>query len=261
MCVKMKNNYLFTVTNINLIDKLKDEGIKNFVYPLSFFCVGIPHTFELKDIRDDNSYLFVNRVLDTKGINELNTLLHKLPSNIKGIIFDDLGIIECLKDVKIQKILYLSHFNTNYESINILFDYVDDIMVSSDITEEEIDEIIKNTKKKISLFVFGLVPGMYSRRYLNTSYAKHYGIKENKQKDISIDNEKFISMENEYGTIIYHYPYYNALRLLKKKVHYYFFFPILLDNQQIIDLINNNLTNIEYDEGFLDKKTIYKIKK
>ena len=257
----MKDNYLFTVTNINLIDKLKDNGIKNFVYPLSFFCVGIPKTFDVSDMKEENSYIYVNRVLDTKSIDELDIILHKLPSNIKGIIFDDIGLIEVLKDVNIQKILYLTHFNTNYESINIWFDYVDDIIVSTDITESEIDEIISKSKKKISLFTFGLVPGMYSRRYLNTAYDKHYGLKEEKEKDLYIENEKFISIENDYGTVIYHYPYYNALRLLKKDVHYHFFFPILLNDNEILELSNNNVSNIKFDEGFLDKKTIYKIKK
>ncbi len=257
----MKDNYLFTVTNLKLIDKLKDQGISNFVYPLSFFCVGIPNTFEIKDIKEENSYLFINRVLDTESIDKLDEILHKLPSNIKGIIFDDVGLIEVLKDINIKKILYLSHFNTNYRSINIWFDYVDDIMVSTDITESEIDEIISKVNKKVSLFTFGLVPAMYSRRYLNSSYDKHYNLEVELNKDLNIENERFISIENEYGTVIYHYPYYNGLRLLKKDVHYHFFFPILLDDNEILELSNNNVSNIEYDEGFLDTKTIYKIKK
>ena len=257
----MKSNYLFTVTNLDLIDKLKDNGIRNFVYPLSFFCVGIPNTFDIKDIKEDNSYLYVNRVLDTKSIDELDKILHKLPVNIKGIIFDDIGLIEVLTDVNIKKILYLTHFNTNYESINIYFDYVDDIIVSTDITEKEIDEIISKVNKKISLFTFGLVPSMYSRRYLNTSYDKHYGLDIENNKELYIENEKFISIENEYGTVIYHYPYFNGLRLFNKDANYYFFFPILLSEDKILELSNNNVDNIDNDQGFLDKKTIYKIKK
>ena len=99
----MKNNILFTVTNASLIPKLKGLNINNFVYPLSFFCVGIPNTFEIKDIHEDNAYLFVNRVLDSKSIDELDKILHNLPSNIKGIIFDDIGLVEVLKDVNIKK--------------------------------------------------------------------------------------------------------------------------------------------------------------
>ena len=40
-------------------------------------------------------------------------------------------------------------------------------------TKEEILEISKHAKKKISLFVFGLVPSLYSRRSLLTNHALH----------------------------------------------------------------------------------------
>ena len=256
----MKNNYLWTITNLKQIEKLKEKGIKNFVYPLSFFCVGIPKTFSVQEIKEDNAYLLVNRILDTKAIEELSIILHNLPDNIKGIIFDDVGLIEVLKDIRINKVLFLSHFNTNFESVKIFFDYVDDIIISTDITEEEIDKIIDSCNKKISLFTFGLVSSMYSRRLLNDAYAKHYSISKEDTKDLRVDDKRFISVENDYGTVIYHYPYFNGLRLLNKDVNYHFFFPILLDDERIFELLDNDLSNIENDEGFLNQKTIYKVK-
>ena len=256
----MKNNVLFTVTNIGLIEKLKGLGINNFVYPLSFFCVGIPNTFAIEDIKEENSYLFINRILDSKDIDKLNEVLHNLPSNIKGIIFDDVGIIEITKDLKLEKILFLSHFNTNFQSINYFFDYVDDIIVSTDITEEEIDEIITKTNKKVSLFVFGLISSLYSRRTLLTSHAKHYNIPKENQKDLKIQNKKFISIENEFGTVLYHFPYFNGKRLLNKDVNYLFYFPILLEDAKVLEVAKNNFDCIPNDFGFLDTKTIYKVK-
>ena len=256
----MKNNCLFTVTNLELIEKLKGLKINNFVYPLSFFCVGIPNTFTIDQIKEDNSYLFINRILDSKDIDKLNVILHKLPKNIKGIIFDDVGIIEITKDLKLEKILFLSHFNTNFESINYFFDYVDDIIVSTDITEEEIDEIITKTKKKVSLFVFGLISSLYSRRTLLTSHAMHYNIKKENPKDLNIQDKKFISIENEFGTVLYHFPYFNGQRLLNKDVRFLFYFPILLDDEKVLEVAKNNFDCIPNDFGFLDTKTIYKVK-
>ena len=58
----MKNNTLFTVTNLELIPKLKGLGISKFVYPLSFFCVGIPNTFIVEQMTEENSYILINRV-------------------------------------------------------------------------------------------------------------------------------------------------------------------------------------------------------
>lgn len=256
----MKNNVLFTVTDINIINKLKGLGINKLVYPLSFFCVGVPKTFTIEEINEDNAYLFINRILNCDDIERLSVILHTLPSNIKGIIFDDLGLIEVLKDINIEKILYNSHFCTNYESINHFFKYVDEIIVSTDITEEEIDEIIVKTNKKVSLFVFGLVPSMYSRRTLLQNHAKQFNLAEEKQKELHINDKKFIGIENEYGVVMYHYPYFNGSRLLNKDVKYLFYFPILLEQEKVLQIAQNNFAKVETDEGFLDTKTIYKVK-
>lgn len=257
----MKNKILFTVTNLNIIDEVKKIGIDKFVFPFSFFCVGVLNTYELKDIKEENSYLFINRILDTKDIHKLNEILHNLPKNIKGIIFEDLGLINVLKDINIEKILFLPHAATNYASINSYLRYVDTIIVSYDITEEEMEEIVAKANKEVSFFVFGPVSSMYSRRSLLTSYHKHFNIDYKNVKKLQVNDNEFIALENNYGTVVYHMPFYNGLSLLNKNAKYYFYFPLFLEDKQIIELLNNNLDNIESSRGFLDVKTIYKIKK
>jgi len=257
---KRMNKILFLVQNINLIPKLKEKKVDIFVFPLSFFCVGIPKTFTINQITEDNAYIFVNRILNSKDANKLNKLLHKLPNNIKGIIFDDIGVIKMLEDVKIHKILYNTHFTTNFESINHLFSYVDDIIISTDITEKQIDKIILKANKKISLFTFGLVPAMYSRRLLLTNDSLHYNKKYENPLMLQNGKKTFLAFENEYGTYLYHYPYYNGLRLLNKKCHFNFFYTPFMKDNDILDLLDQKLTNIKWDYGFLDTKTIYKLK-
>ncbi len=253
------NNYLFLIQDISIIPKLKERGIKDFVFPLAFFCVGLPKTFSLKEINED-AFIYVNRILDSKAARDLNKVLHNLPPNIKGIVFDDLGVIKMCEDLNIKKILYNTHFTSNKDSINYMFSYVDDIIISTDITEKEIDYIIKNAKKDISLFTFGLVPAMYSRRVLLKNYAL-YNKKEYHNFLMLYNKDKtFLSFENEYGTFIYHYPYYNGLRLLSKKCHYNFFYLPFLENKEVLNILDQNLENIKFDYGFLDTKTIYKIK-
>ena len=144
-------NKLFIIKSEKEINLLKENGIDNFVYPLFSFCVGVENEFSLSEIKEENSYLFVNRVLDEESANNLNMLLHSLPSNIKGIIFDDVGIIKMLEDVKIEKILMPSHFACNYESVNIYNEYVDSVILPFDITDGEVEEIISKSSKKVSL--------------------------------------------------------------------------------------------------------------
>lgn len=253
----MKNK-LVLVTSENIINDLKIMGVK-LLFPLKNFCVGVTKEFNLSEIVEDG-YLFINRILDSKAMDDVKKIILNLPTNIKGIVFDDLGLIEVLKNTNIEKILYYSHFNCNYISINYFFDYVDEVILSTDICEEEIDFIIKNVKKEISLVCFALLPAMYSRRYLLTNHALNYNLENTNVKLIDNTNQKFIAFENSFGTYICHYPYFDGLKLLKKKAKYYLFLPVNLPDEKVLNVLENNLSGIETDDGFLNKKTIYKVK-
>lgn len=256
----MKNK-LFLIKNEKEIEILKQNGIDKFIYPLFSFCVGVEKEFKLEDIKEENAYLLINRVLDSKSINKLKSLLDNLNNNIKGIIFEDVGIIELAKNLKVEKILYYTHFACNYMSVNEYLKYVDTLILPQDITEDEIKEIIQKADKKVSLYVFGYIPSMYSRRSLVSNYAKHFNIPKTNPLKIQSGNNDFLLMENDYGTFAYKMPYYNALRLLKYDAKYYIYFPIFLSEKDLINLAKDDVSNLEYDYGFLDTKTIYKIKK
>jgi len=256
----MKNNkVLITVNNLEDINKLKELGITKFVFPLKEFCVGIPNTFLVSEIPCDG-YLFVNRILDNDSIDNLREVLHNLPNNIKGIIFDDLGIMELIKNLEIEKILYLSHFNTNSKSVDIYLDLVDSVILSTDITKEEIEYIIAHSKKSITLFTFGYTGVMYSRRLLIDNYCKFYNIE--KENPIVIDNtgHKFLVYENEYGTYFYAGNVFNGLELMGLDAKYYFINAVFLNIEQIENALNENLEGIDNDNGFLYTETIYKLK-
>lgn len=256
----MKNNkILITINNLEDIDKLKELGITKYVFPLKGFCVGIPNTFLISEIPCDG-YIFINRILDNKGIDDLREIIHNMPENIKGIIFDDLGIMELIKDLDIEKILYLSHFNTNSKSVNIYLDMVDSAILSTDITKEEIEAIIKNAKKGITLFTLGYTGVMYSRRLLIDNYSKFYNIE--KENPLVIDNtgHKFIVYENDYGTYFYHNKIFNGLELMELDAKYYFVNSVFMNMDDIIKMLNKEDTEIDSDKGFLYTETIYKLK-
>lgn len=253
------NNILITINKMEDIKLLKELGITKFAFPLAEFCVGIPNTFLLSSINIDG-YLYINRILDNEGISKLKEIITNLPSNIKGIIFDDLGILEIIKDMDIEKILYLSHFNNNSKSVNLFLDYVDTIILSTDITKEEIKNIINNAKKEVSLFTFGYVSSMYSRRLLLDNYSKFYNIKKENPLLIENTNHKFLVYENDYGTVFYYDKIFNGLELLDLKAKYYFINSAFLDIKIIKNILNNNFNNLNVDRGFLDKETIFKLK-
>ena len=85
----MKNNYLLLVTNNSIVSKLKGESNITFLFPIEDFTVGFENTFKINEIDIDHAYIFVNRLLDKEGIENFKSLIKNLPSNIKGIVFDD----------------------------------------------------------------------------------------------------------------------------------------------------------------------------
>lgn len=247
-------NKLVTVTNKNYISKLKKEDV-TLVYPLRFFSTGYEEYFDINDIDD---FVLINRILTDSDLDKLEVILKN--SHVKGIIFDDLGILGVIKDLNITKILLLDHIANNSKSLNYYLEYVDSVVVSSDLSKEEIKLVVKNANKKVVVYAFGLKALMYSRRNLVTNYEKHFKIEENNILDASINNKYFKFIESKEGTKVYAYPYYNALELLVlDNVLYFWYDPILLDIENIIKVLHGDTKSIETSSIFLDKKTVYKV--
>ena len=248
---------LVTVSSKTIIDRFKNNEDILLVYPLNSYTVGFTLTFYINEI---DGFVLINRILDDFDLDKLDKILHQ-NSNIKGIIFDDLGILELVKDLSIIKILSINHYGVNTRSINYYLEYVDSVIVSNDITKDEILNIVENANKKLVINVFGLKDLMYSRRRLLTNYATYYKIDNINPLDVYIDESSFKIVENEYGTVFYAKKYYNALELLNtKNVLYYWYNPIFLPDELVVQIVeNNDTTNIDCDSLFLDKPTSYRI--
>lgn len=252
------NKIIITINDIKDIQKLKKLGIINYAFPLKDFCVGIPNTFLISEIKD--GYIYINRILDNDGIDKLKDIINNIDNSVKGIIFDDLGVLEVIKDLNIEKILYLSHFNCNSKSVNIYLDYVDTVILSTDITEDEIKYIIDNSKKEISLVVFGYISSMYSRRLLLDNYSLFYNIEKKNPLHIKNDNNEFLVYENNYGTVLYYNKIFNGIDLMKYDAKYYFINGVFLTTNDIENTLNNKIDYLNTSRHFLDKETIYKLK-
>lgn len=246
-------NKLVTVTNKDY-EALKGEDI-TLVFPLKDFCVGYEYYFEIEEIED---FVLVNRILNDEELNKLEVILKN--SKIKGILFDDLGIIDIVAKLDIKKILILDHLANNTKSVNYYLEYVDSVVVSSDLEESEIRKIVANANKEVIVYVFGLKGLMYSRRNLVSNYEKYHHLEEKPVLDSSIDGKYFKVIDSEFGTKFYAYPYYDGSSLLDlDNVSHVWYDPILLGIEDTKRVLKGDFEDIETSKIFLTKKTVYKV--
>lgn len=252
------SNYLVIIDNLNQIEKLKSNAFVNYVYPLEFFSVGFNNYFNLNEIVEENSYILINKLLTSIECDDLKQTLKTLPTNIKGVIFDDIAVSVLLENIDVEKIHFYTHFNTNSLSINELNNYSDTVVLSTDITLDEVNNIIDSSTKKTSVYAYGYTPAMYTRRLLNTNYAKHHCIENKNNLEIKNTNFKFLCTENSSGTVVYETPHLNIMPLIKADDYKYVI--INLFNISTDDFLNEFKDNVTTNTGFLSKKTIYKVK-
>ena len=261
-----KNKTLLIVNNLELVELLNKESNITFLFPLEEFCVGFLKTFKLDEIKGE-AFILVNRILDNESIEKFKILLDNLPQNIKGIVFDDIGVLNVLLEKKsnLTKILFLNHFNANYLSVNAYLEYVDSVVVSTDITKEEVDEILDKAIKPVVIYTFGHINIMYSRRSLISNYNKHFKKNVNNIASITENslNHSFKIMENNYGTVVYtDKPFNGLLYRDKKNVLYNLINTVFLSNEEVLEILHSNddLSD-KYPYKYLsNKKTIVKIK-
>ncbi len=259
----MKDKIIVNIKKIDEIDIYNQKGLKNFLVPLKNFCVGYDE-IELNDILKikHNFYLLINRILDNKALNELEKELKKINTiYLKGIFFEDLGVLSVI-DKSIEKIYFPNHFATNYLSINAFLKRgIDSVVISNEITLEEIEEILKKVDKNVILPVYGYNQIMYSRRNLITNYNKEFNLKLSLNNEIKeqVTHKKLKIKENEFGTIIFDEHIYNNLTLLnlKENIKFYYINTTFLEIDEIFKTLENK--NEKDSNSFLNKKTVYKI--
>ena len=253
-----EKKYLVTVTNDD-IKKLKVKNV-NFLFPLQDLCVGYSNTYKITQIDKGNSFIFVNRILDKSGIKILENTLKDISSKIIGICFTDLGVIEVVKRLNLNiKLIYMQNHNTtNVRSINYYLEIVDSLLISTDITKNEIINILDKTNKPLIIPFFMLVDVMYSRRKLLSNFSSKFDLPKKNEIVLKepISNQEFLAIENEYGTMIF----IDYRELNHENILYYYINPIGLNNDDVLKILNDENIEQMTTLGFLNNKTYYNLK-
>lgn len=255
-------------------------GIKDFSVNVNYY-VDINEFDVLKNVNND-IFICLNKNMHNGDLDALKDILLKLNDyNIKGLMYYDVGILNIARklDLKYDLVCSQEHLVTNYNTINYWNSFgVKYTYLSSDITEEEICDISKNTECKLIVNLFGYLPMFVSKRHIVKNYLDYFNLNDNSKVNYIEKEEKtYPIIDNNIGTVCYSNNILNGIKSsVNIDVEYIVLnsFDIKLDkfikvidlfksvNKKNVleynDIINDMFDNTDY--GFLYTKTIYKVK-
>ena len=271
--------------NIDEINKTKDL-VDGFIIGIKDMSVNANMYIEdlniLKNINKD-IFICLNKNMHNGDLDKLKEILIELNKyNIKGVLYYDVAVLSLYKslDLNYDLVWAQEHLTTNLSTINYWNDFgVNYTYLSSDITEDEIIEISKSTKSKLIVNLFGYLPMFVSKRHIVKNYLEYFKLDDNSSVNyMTKESKTYPIIDNNTGTSVYSANILNGITTsLNIDVDYIVLnsFDIELDKFiSVIEMfrsvnsdnateyeekINNMFSNV--DNGFLNTKTIYKVKK
>lgn len=256
--------------NLNNILKTSIDGI---ILPIKGLSVNSNVYFTVEDIKNiinktsKEVCVSINKIMHNEDLEHLEKVLLSLNKlNISKILFYDLSVMNICKKLGIRKnlVVFQDHLNASLYSTNFYTKRgIKNIVITNDITKEEINEIGKYNS--LMLICYGYLPIFYSRRYLISSYLNY--IKHDKKSNnyyIKNKEDKYPIIEEENGTTIYSkFPVNLINEVDNLNIDYIILNATLIDNEEFLNILNdylkNQKNNKNHYKGFIDRKTVYKV--
>lgn len=249
--------------------------VSTFIMPINDFSVNYESSFTLNEIKEVNEikpvFVSLNKNIHNNELGKLKELLLEIEEmNISGIIFYDIALINLKKKLSLKTPLVWAqeHLTTNFGTIDYWYDKgAEYAYLSSELTKDEMDEIVKNTKAKLFVNVFGYLPMFTSRRHLVDNYLNSFNLESEKGiKRIYKEGKYYPIQDESYGTSVYSHYILNALDEDFSDYDYIVFNSSFISDEDFYDtLVKYNKKKEDYkfpyEHGFLYKETIYKVKK
>lgn len=233
----------------------------------------------------NNIFLSMNKNIYNNELEYVEKVLIQIDKlNIKGLFYYDVGILNIVKrlNLNINLIWSCEHYTTNYFTINYWYNNgVKSTFLSNEITLNEIEEIIDNTKSSLFVQLFGYIPMYVSKRHAVKNYLNHFNLDINSNRYYLFkEDKKYSIIDNKNGTIIYTNFILNGLSEYLKimnKIDYVILNGYDISDDKLNDIISIfkevNTDNIDslnskidkmfnnLEKGFLYEETIYRVKK
>lgn len=263
-----------TPSSLDHMYELTSYNIDGFIVPIKNLSANQSFEVDYKDlelvidkIKNKEVILLINKMMHSSDIELLRKVLKKTSTlKVDKIMYYDNSVYMLSQELKlnIPLVIYQDHLNLSilsnkfYNDMGINYAYI-----SSDITKEEIRDIKLNTKSKLFITAYGYVPIFYSRRYLLSNYFEY--IDKSYKKDVFYLDNEYPIKESDFGTIIYSNKIINLINELDKLdfIDYIVMDSFNIDRQEFNEMVNKFINKDKVEDtytGFLDKKTIYKVK-
>jgi U32 family peptidase len=279
-----------SIKNISQYEKIKSK-VNGIVLGCQYSFYADNH-FTLEEIssiaklgKKDHKKVFVllNKIMHVSDTNSLSSFIDSLIKEDVYIIFQDLGILQILKEKSyIDKGIYNPlTMITNYMDL-LCYDEenLDGVGVSNEIPLKDVS-LISTKSNKVFYLGFGYHPMYQTYRHIVSLYKEHSGLKfENKDlylQEATRTTDRCPIIENDYGTVVFRNGVINTLKEfeLLKDVKYLFIDGIFLKEEQFnvvissyYDVINNLITkeeglnlisalNIPENNNFMYEDSVY----
>ena len=262
------------VKSIKQAESIKDL-VSAFILPIDDLSINYENTFSISEIKKivkmKDTFVVVNKNIHNSELGYLEEVLLKLEKlNLEGIIFYDIAVVNLKNKLKLKTPLVWAqeHLTTNYKMINYWYDKgAEYAYLSSELTKAEMDEIVKNSKAKIFVNVFGYLPMFTSRRNLVNNYIDSFSLDNSDGvKKLFKEDKYYLITDTSIGTTVYSNYILNALDENFSNYDYIVFNSNFISDDDFYDvLVNFKKGKTDYkfpfEKGFLYKETVYKVKK
>lgn len=269
-----------TLIKVNSIDELKLDA-DGYILGFNDFCLSFEKTFSIDEIKsivkeysEKEIFVSLNKMIFNSELSLYKSILFELDKlPLKGIIIGDTAAL--IYNLNTNLIMDQLHLNNSYLTANHYYNNeCSGIYLTNDITLEDINYIKENSNSILFKDVFCLPHLSTSKRNLITNYLKHFNIDKNADYFYICeekDNNYYLIKEDKTGTHIYNSKVLNIINKVDDlKTDYIIFDSHMLNKENFKEIYNDYKKGIidnekinklfDFDNGFINKKTIYKVK-
>ena len=273
-------------SSIDEINKTKNL-VDGFIIGIKDMCVNTNFCIDdlsiLNNLNGMDIFISLNKNMHNGDLSRVEDLLLKLNNYpIKGVLFYDIGVLNIYNrlNLKYDLVWAQEHLTTNFNTINYWNSKgAKYTLLSSDITYEEITDITKNSKSKLIVQLFGYLPMFVSKRHIVRNYLNQFDLTDMSSINyMEKEGNTYPIIDDSVGTHVYSSHILNGIGYASKiDSEYVLLNSFNIDVDSFIEVIKmfksvNESNSKEYEErinsmfnntnyGFLDTKTIYRVKK